>query len=117
MLNILNRETTELYLLTRREIYKSGSVCLADFSDGAKLFGIAKTAGHTETHHKCAGGLFPVKDPYPLESVAFVRGNGFPTVPNVVRNVVDHLKPVFLPLQNLRGVYFRFPAFRSRCRC
>ena len=104
VLDILDCETSELNLLTRRKIRESRPVFFADFGNGAKLLGVAKTAGHAETHHKCSGSLLSIKDAYPLEPVTFVRWNSFPTVPNIVRDVIDYLQPIFFALEELCGI-------------
>ena len=103
--HLLNGEFPQLHLLPGGQVGKPHPVVGADGGQGAELVGVADAVGDADAHHKTARRLPAKEHAGPLQPVAVVRWNGFPTVAAEGGEVIEDVQAVFCGLDDFNFVH------------
>ena len=77
-LKVPDLETSQLDLLTRRDVDETGPDVAADLGDRLELRRIAEAVRNPDAHHETAGRLSSKKDSCPFQPLSITVGYRFP---------------------------------------
>ena len=106
--HVANFVLAQLDLLAGSQVGKPFAVVIADAGDGAELGGVADAVGHTQPHHKTAGGLPAVENAGPLQQVALILRDGLPALFGEGGNILQDVQAILGGFHNFDFVHRPF---------
>src|SRR5687767_10694304 len=98
MRQIADGKSSQLDLLSRRQINEAGTALTAQVCDHTQLLGVREAVRHADPHHEAPWGLPPEEHAKPLQPLAIGLLDRFPSVAHETLDIGFDVEAVLIPL-------------------